>query len=154
MKKKIASLALALTLPVSVMAGDDPREDMIEARQSIMHLYGFSMGTLGAMAKGKIEYDADKASEAAKNLHIATQLSQNSMWAKGTDNSIEDLKDITKAKPDGWAQYEKLAVIGEKFSVAAEKLAAEAGNGLGALRANIGGVGKACKGCHDISKAK
>jgi len=155
MRNKFAAIALTLALPLSAMAdSDDPRVEVIEARQSIMHLYSFSMGTLGAMAKGRMEYDAEKAARAAKNLSLASQIDQSEMWVPGTDNSVEDLKDVTEAKPDGWANYEKVSKINGDFKMAALKLEAEAGKGLGALRGSIGGVGKGCKGCHDITKAK
>jgi len=154
MRTRIGAIALAALFPISSFAVDDAIKDQIEARQSIMNIYGFSMGTLGAMAKGKMDYDAKLASAAAGNLHLASQMDGSMMWAPGTDNSVSELKDLTSAKPEGWSQYEKVSKIGDDFDAAAAKLAAEAGNGLDALRASIGGVGKTCKGCHDITKAK
>jgi cytochrome c556 len=154
MKKIIFTITLSLIFPLSSMAAGDPLEDMIKARQSVMILYGFHMGTLGAMAKGKIEYNAEAAAAAAKNIHLTTQLNTRAMWAPGTDNSVPALKDLTKAKPEAWSEWEKLSKIDSDFKAAAEKLAGTAGNGLDALRADLGAVGKTCKGCHEVAKAK
>jgi len=151
--KRILLTAACCALPLFATAGT-PEEDMIEARQSVMRLYGFSMGTLGAMAKGKMPYDAEKAAAAASNLKLMTQIDGSSMWAPGTDNSVPAFKDLTEAKPDGWKRYPEVSKIDEEFTAAVMKLADSAGNGLDALRADIRGVGKGCKGCHDISKAK
>jgi len=91
-----AACVVALSLAGgSVAAADGPHDKAIKARQAMFQLYSFSIGTLGGMAKGKIEYNAEAA-----------------------------------------------------------VLAAEAGNGLDALRAAIGDVGKSCKGCHDEYRAK
>jgi cytochrome c556 len=154
MKKSFMTFCIAFALPTMSIAADDPVKDIIEARQSVMNLYAYSMGTLGGMAKGKIEYNAEVAAAAAKNLQLVDQLDQASMWPEGSHNGVDAYKDLTKAKPEGWSEYPKLAKISEDLSAAAEKLAANAGNGLDALRANIGAVGKTCKGCHDIAKAK
>ena len=51
------------------MAGeDDPMLKAIKARQAIMVLRSWNAGPLFGMAKGKIEYDAERATTLANNL--------------------------------------------------------------------------------------
>ena len=45
--------------------------------------------------------------------------------------------------------YPAIADAGKAYADAVNALAAEAGNGLDALRATIGDLGASCKGCHD-----
>ena len=66
----------------------------VTARQSLMTLYAFNLGTLGAMAQGNVEYDADAAQAAADNLVKLSSLSVGPMWAAGTD----DMSTCTTAK--------------------------------------------------------
>ncbi len=152
MKRYIAALALTAVLPTASFAADHPHADAIEARQGFMEVLKFNMGILGAMAKGKVDYDAAQASAAANNLAAAAKMENGAMWPEGSDNSNPALKDITEALPEGWSEYAKIAEVQKKWVAATEKLAAAAGTGVGGIRANIGDVGKSCKGCHDIAR--
>jgi len=51
-------MALALG-STDVAAGEFDKQ--IKARQSVMQIYSFNLGQLGAMAKGEIKYDAKLA---------------------------------------------------------------------------------------------
>jgi len=59
----LAGAALTATMVSSASADPTPA---IKARQAQMQLYGFNLGTLGAMAQEKMPYDAAVASVAAK----------------------------------------------------------------------------------------
>lgn len=154
MKKLLATIGIALILPVTAYAVDDAVKDQIETRQAIMSIHGYYMGKLGAMAKGKMPYDAELAARAANNMLATSKIDSQDLWSPGTDNSVPELADLTSAKPEGWSEYEKLSKISTDFNAALADLAANAGTSLDALRGSIGGVGKSCKGCHDIAKAK
>ena len=70
---KFLKIALGTAVLVSGMASvtalaDGHLENAVKARQSVMKLYSFSLGQLGAMAKGEVEYDSAAASAAANNL--------------------------------------------------------------------------------------
>jgi len=139
MKLKLLSVLIASLLILSTTAlAEGPHDKAIKARQSMFQLYSFSTGVLGDMAKGKIEYNAELAQEMADNLNAAANLGQSAFWPAGSDNSNSE-NARTRALPKIW----------ETFPVAAE-----AGNGLDALRSNMGAVGKSCKGCHDTYRAK
>ena len=123
-------------------------QGQIEARQSFMKVYRFNLGILGSMARGDVEYDAGAASAAANNLLAASQMNNSAMWPAGSDMSAPGYEGVTWAKADIWSSSD----IGEKSQAlkdALTEMAAAAGNGLGAVRSNIGNVADGCKGCHE-----
>lgn len=145
----LASVALGVTAAGSFAQEETPFANQIKARQSFMQLYRFNIMTLGGMARGDIEYDADLASGAAGNMLAASKMSNGPMWPAGSDSSAPGLAGVTAAKADIWAN---MSMVGEKsqaLSAALEAMAAVAGDGLGAVRANMGAVGDGCSGCHD-----
>lgn len=145
----LVSISLISATPI-VSAGEFDKQ--IEARQAIFKLYSYNMGILGAMAKGKTEYNADTAAEAAKNLSSLSKLGQTTLWPAGSDNSNSDNK--TRALPAIWESYPEIL---EKFTAmqeAAAALEAEAGNGLDAMKAKIGEANDGCKSCHRGFRAR
>ena len=153
-KKKLLSLAVfALAAAAYAHAADeDPNLALIEARQADMELRGFSAAPLFDMAKGKIPYDAEQASKLANNLKILTGLEVGAAWAPGTGNDKYPGK--TEALPEIWSTYPKVAEKGKTYKAAVDELVAVAGEGLDPLRSKIGGLGEACKGCHDDFREK
>ncbi len=135
------------------VAEDGPHDKAIKARQSMFQLYSYSMGILGGMAKGKIEYNADIAAEMASNLDAAANLGQSTFWPAGSDNSNAE-NATTRALPALWETYPAVVEKGDDLKTATAALAANAGNGLDALKSSMGDVGKSCKGCHDKFRAK
>jgi cytochrome c556 len=143
-------LTVALAAPLSA-ANKDPNLKAIKARQSDMQLRSFNAGPLFGMAKGKIPYDAELASTLANNLKLLATMNHGRAWPKG---SGMDNYDESDAKPEIWSTYPKVAEAGKKYATAVNELASAAGDGLEALRANIGALGKGCKGCHDDFRKK
>lgn len=151
-------LSIPLVFVLSVLAsmttladghGDDyPFKKEIQGRMGVMNLYSYYLGELGAMAKGDAPYDAEAASRAANNLLSMAKLDNTTMWPQGSDNSVAALKNKTRAKPEAWTTFPEVAEKHKAFITAATTMAAEAGNGLDAVKANIGAIGKSCKGCH------
>jgi len=152
--KKTLLVALATTVLGVTAAGtfaqdETPFANQIKARQSFMQVYRFNLMMLGAMARGDMEYDAELASNSANNLLAASKMSNGPMWPAGSDSSAPGLAGVTAAKADIWAEN---SMVGEKhqaLTAALEAMAAAAGDGLGAVRANMGAVGDGCSGCHD-----
>jgi len=142
----LAGLVLASQ---SFADGDDPNLDLIKARQGEMELRAYFIGPLVAMAKGEMEYDADLAAGLVSSLKLLTKLDRgmDRAWAPGTGNNNYPRK--TAALPAIWTTYPEFAEHGKKYKTALEALASTAGNSLDDLRANLGSVGKTCKGCHD-----
>ena len=140
---------LFLISSVHVLAEDFPFKKQIKARQAFMQIYAYNLGLLGAMAKGEAEYDAEVASGAAKNLLSLVQMNNSTMWPQGSGADGDGLAGKTRAKGEIWGNFPE---VGEKHKALADalgKMAGEAGNGLDAVKANMGAVGKGCKGCHE-----
>jgi cytochrome c556 len=125
----------------------------IEARQSLMTLYKFNLGVLGAMARERTPYDADTAKAAADNMLAISNMKNGAMWPAGSDMSAEGYEGETWAKPENWSNYAEVSEKAAAMNEALEALAAEAGTGLDGVRSNLGAVGNACKGCHESFRA-
>ena len=146
-----AAVTLALgTCSVAALAADEyPFKAEIKARQSFMQIYAFNLGLLGAMAKGEAEYNAELAAAAANNLLAAARMNNSAMWPAGSDSSVAELADKTRAKPENWTTWPKSSEKHQALTDALTEMAAQADSGLDAVKANIGAVGKGCKGCHE-----
>ena len=148
--KAVLLFTLAGILPFAYAEENDvPFASQINARQSVMTLYGYNLGLLGAMAKGTMPYDAKIATEAAQNLLSVSQMKNSTMWPAGSDIDAPGLANKTGAKANLWSSFPE---VGEKHQALTENLtnmSLVAGDGVEAIRANIGSVGKACKACHE-----
>ena len=132
-------------------------EAAIRARQSIMRVMALNFGPIAQMAQGKIAFN--------KEVFVADALRLESVWAMnvarffpaGSDKPVEGSKiaGFTRAKPDIWSEPDKFKQAQNGLTEAVSKLAAAAKSGdEAAMKAAAGGVGKACKGCHDDFRAK
>jgi cytochrome c556 len=98
-------------------------------------------GRLGAMANGRIPFDAKVAAE---NADIVAELAK-LPWAGFTGGA-----ESPKAKAEIWKEAAKFKEHGDKMIAETAKLAtaAKAGN-LDALKAAFGPTAATCKACHD-----
>ncbi len=149
---KVGLFAIGLSLSLPGLAAKDPKKGAIKARQGEMQLRAYFAGPLFAMAKGKMEYDAAKASMLADNLVKLLDIDIRSSWVKGTDN--ENYPDDTTTLPKLWTTYPEIGKYGKKYATAVRELAAVAGQGEAQLKSKIGALGKSCKGCHDDFREK
>ena len=156
MKKFISGVLGTAFVAVSLMSGtamaDGHLEKAIKARQAQMTLYSFNLGVLGAMAKGKADYDAKIASGAAANLLAAAKLDASQMWPKGTDSVA--MPDMTRALPDIWTTYPKVAEKQKALVEALEAMNSMAGKDLVSLQGAMKAVGGGCGGCHKPFRAE
>lgn len=150
--KTIAALVLAASaaaLSTPALAQFAKPEDAIKYRQSALTVMAAHFGRLGAMANGKVAFDAKQAAENAAIVESMSKLP----WAafgEGTDKGGN-----TKALPEVWKEQAKFKEASEKLMAEATKLNAAAKVGtLDSLKGVFGNVGAACKGCHDSFKAK
>jgi len=141
------------TLSYAIAADKGPHDSAIKGRQAMFQTYQFNIGILSAMAKGKTEYNAEIASDAAANLAAAANFAQSSMWPAGSDNETEG-NAKNRALPAIWETFPAIVEKAEALKESSAVLAAEAGGGLEALQGAIGDVGNSCKGCHDDFRAK
>ena len=137
----VAIAGLVAALPAAAQFAKP--EDAIKYRQSVMFLQGQHLGRLGAMANGRVPFDAKVAVDNADVLLTITKLPF-AAFVDGTD------KGNTRAKPEIWAEKDKFMAAGTKMQEEVVKLNAAAKSGsIDQLKAAVGEVGKACKGCHD-----
>lgn len=137
----VATVALAAALPAS--AQFQKPEDAVKYRQSALFVMAQHFGRIGAMANGRVPYDAKVAADNAEIVADMAKLP----WAgfgPGTDKISQ------KAKPEIWTEQAKFKEHADKLVAETAKLAAAAKtNNLDNLKAAFGPAANTCKACHD-----
>lgn len=147
----LSTVAVAATLFATTASAQDAAvKGAITARQSLMKLYAFNLGTLGAMAQGKMDYDAEAASAAASNLAKLTTLNGRALWVPGSDNMSAE---GTRALPAIWESGSDIGAKAATMREAAAAMDAAAGGGLDSLKGAMGALGGACGDCHKAYRA-
>lgn len=147
----LAATVAAICVAGGVAPAVADSEQTVKARQGLMELYAHNLGTLGAMAKGAVDYDADAAAAAAANLAALANMNQGTLWAADTDT----MSVITSnAKPELWENLADAIAKADALAQASTQLAAVAGDSLDALRGGIAPVGQACGACHKAYRQK
>ncbi len=139
-------LAVLSVVIFSGGASAQDAEGAVKARKALMQVYSHYLGTLGGMAKGEIEYDAEAAGAAAASLAALSGLDQSNLWPQGSDNVA--LGEATRALPAIWTTYPAVTESGEAFGKAAAAMAEVAGTDLASLQAAMKDLGASCGGCH------
>lgn len=138
----VAAAALLCSVPAAAQFAKT--EDAIKYRQGALFVLGQHFSRLGAMANGRVPFDATAA---AANADIVVALAQ-LPWAgfgPGTEKGAS-----TKADPEIWVQPEKFKAASDKMQAEVAKLAAAAKTGnLDNLKAAFGPTAASCKACHD-----
>jgi cytochrome c556 len=138
-----AAAVAALTTALPATAQFAKPEDAIKYRKAAFNVMASHFGRVGAMANGKVPFDAKVAQD---NAEIATMLSRlpYTAFVEGTD------KGETKAKPEVWSENEKFKTAAAKMQEEMGKLnaATKTGN-IDTIKAAFGPVGQSCKACHD-----
>lgn len=142
--KALSSLALAAVVATAALPASAQfakSEDAIKYRQSTLSVLGTHFGRLGAMANGKLPFDAKAAQESAEIVAFMSKLPW-AGFAAGTEGG--------KAKPEVWKEQAKFHDLSGKMQAEAVKLdaAAKTGN-LDNLKAAFGPAANSCKSCHD-----
>ena len=139
----IAAAVVGATLALPAAAQFQKPEDAIKYRKAAFSVMATHFGRLGAMANGRIPFDAKAA---ADNADIALTMSKLPYVAftEGSD------KGDTKAKPEIWTEGDKFRASAAKMQEEMVKLnaAAKTGN-VDSLKAAFGPTAAACKACHD-----
>lgn len=148
-KKLIGFLSLiVLGAPLSAAnVYADKAEDAIQYRQSIFTAFRWHFGAMGAMVRGKADYNAEQFAHHATQLAALTRMPKEG-FIEGSDFGDTDAKDEL---------WENLSDVNQRFdqlSQDADKLVAVSKGSLDEARAAFGAVGKSCKGCHDKYRAE
>ena len=144
--KSFVSLALAaaaVSLAIPAQAQFAKPEDAIKYRKNALYVMSTHFGRVGAMANGRIPFDA---AAAASNAALAETMSKLPYVAfiEGSD------KGDTRAQPAVWTDRAKFNAAAEKMQTEMSKLAVVAkGGNIDAIKAQVGVTGGACKACHD-----
>ena len=118
-------------------------EDAIKYRKAGFNIMAAHFGRLGAMAQGKVPFDAKVAAENADVLAVVAKLPLTA-FVEGSD------KGETRAKPEIWKEAAKFKEAADKNQAEMAKLVAAAKTGnLDNLKAAFGSAAPTCKACHD-----
>lgn len=139
-----AVLLSAATLALPAAAQFAKAEDAVKYRQSAFSLLGHHFSRLGAMANGKMPFDATVAAADGEVIAAVAKLPLTGFVA-GSDKAGN-----TKAKPSIWQEEAKFKEMGDKMVAELGKLstAAKSGN-LDQIKAAFGPAAQSCKACHD-----
>jgi cytochrome c556 len=145
----ITAAAALLSLAAPASAQFAKPEDAIKYRQSAFSVMGTHFGRLGAMANGKVPFDAKIAADNAAVVAAMTKLP----WAAFGPGP--DKGDASKSKPQVWTEQAKFKEGADKLLAESAKLdaAAKTGN-LDALKAAFTATAGTCKSCHDSFRNK
>jgi len=149
--KKLTRLTMAIAVAaaaIPAMAQFQKPDDAVKYRQNAFYVMSQHFARLGAMANGKVPFDAKAAAENAAIVETLSKLP----WA-GFMSGTESLK--SNAKPEVWTEKAKFDQGAEKMRGEVTKLAAASKMGnVDALKAAFGETASTCKACHDSYKMK
>lgn len=137
----LAALAAALALPAAAQFAKP--EDAVKYRKAALTVIGTHFSRVGAMASGRVPFDAKVAAE---NVELVAEMAKLpwTAFGEGTD------KGETRAKPEIWKESGKFKEAADKFQAETVKLQAAAKTGnLDAIKTAFGATGASCKACHD-----
>ena len=139
----IAAAALITSLSAPALAQFQKPEDAVKYRKAALTVMGTHFGRIGAMANGRVPFDAAAADNSAAIVQTMSALPWEGFVA-GTD------KGETRALPEIWTEQAEFKKGAEKLQAETAKLSAAAKTGdLDAVKAAFGAVGQSCKACHD-----
>jgi cytochrome c556 len=138
----VAALALVTALPAA--AQFQKPEDAVKYRQSAFTVMANHFGRIGAMANGRVPFDAATA-QANADIVVAMSKLPYTAFGEGTDKVGN-----TRALPEVWSKRADFDAGAKKMQEEVVKLqtATKTGN-LDQIKAAFGDAGKSCKACHD-----
>ncbi len=138
-----AAMSCGALLAMPAAAQFAKPEDAVKYRKGAFTVMAAHFGRIGAMANGRVPFDAKVAAENAELVATLSKLPFDG-FGPGTD------KGETRAKPEIWSEQDKFKAAAAKLQEETAKLnaAAKSGN-ADAVKTAFGEVGKACKACHD-----
>jgi len=145
----IVGIALIVSGAVSAELSPEQAERAVETRQSVLHLMGWNMAPLGAMARGRIDFDVARVQTNADRLLALSKMMGDSFSADTRANDVN-----TEALAVIWEQPDDFAEKIEATIVASQGLVDAAATGEeGTIRQAIGNLGSSCGSCHDDFRA-
>ena len=143
-----AVVAIALGVAAGAALAQVKPEILVKQRQSVMTLQGKYFGPLAAMAQGKAPYNPEIVQRNASYLEVLTKMPWDAF-----DPSTKDVK--SAALPEVYTNQAKFKEAADRLQSEASRLAQVSQSGdEGAVKAQIGALGKACGGCHENFRQK
>ena len=151
--KKLVKLSICLVFVAVAVGGAYAKfaksEDAIKYRKAVMFLIGQHFGRMGAVVKGKADYDQQAFTRNAMVMEALSHLPWEASMVPGTDKGDTTLNAAVFAKQD------EFKAGAQAFETGAAKLVSVSQSGdLGAIKTQFGEVAKSCKGCHDKFRTK
>ena len=142
-----AATLLAFVAPASAQFAKP--EDAVKYRQSALSVMGTHFGRLGAMANGKVPFDAKVAAENAELVAVMAKLP----WAGFGPGTDKDPRSTSMSEV--WTEQAKFKGASDKLIAESTKLAAASKTGnLDALKTSFAATAETCKACHDAFRNK
>ena len=147
-KTTLAILGITLSALGGTAFAQAKPDVLVKQRQAAMTLIGKYWGPVNGMAQGKVPFDAKIVQRNAGYLDALSEMP----W-DGFDPSTKGEK--SRALPAIWEQPGKVKEAISRFQSEVDKLNQVAkGGDEGAIKTQIGAVGKACANCHDNFRQK
>ena len=151
MKRKLLAATVIASFGAAWVVGAVAQvkpEILVKQRQAAMTLQGKYFGPLAGMAQGKLPYDANIVQRNAGYLDVLDRMP----W-DGFDPSTKNVK--SAALPAIWSEPAKFKEAQERLQSEVSRLVSVSkGGDEGAVKAQIGAVGKACGNCHENFREK
>ena len=147
MKKLLIALTTTLVLAPNVYANNFKDTDhAIDYRKSAFGLIAYNFGDMGAMLKGKKDFDAAVFASRATNVAALSKIPHEGFIAGSDKGDTDALAKIWTDKADFDSKMTQFQENAAKLAVAAP------GSDLGQIKDAFGNTGQSCKGCHDVYK--
>ena len=140
----VAATAASLLSALPAAAQFQKPEDAVKYRKAGMTMMGAHFGRIGAMAQGRVPFDANVA---AANAELVVTMSKLPFAG-----FVEGTSGTEKGQPNAkvWSDRAGFDAGAKKMQDEVVKLAAAARtNTLEALKTAFGAAGGTCKACHD-----
>ena len=149
MISKLAQLVAvcALLFTPLALSAHQGATGVVKERMDLMKTQKEAMKVIGAMAKGKVPFDAAKASTAAQEIET-TAAKIPELFPEGTTGHPSE------AKPEIWMQWDKFTADAEGLETAAATLKMALEGEAPEWKAKFKGVIDACKACHKTFRAE
>jgi cytochrome c556 len=150
MKKLIVSAALGSLILASTAGAQqrDPIADQIDYRQSVYTLVAAHFGPIGAMMRGRADFDLAALQSNANTLAAITPLALNAFTLESHGENSDALPGIWENRADFDEKMNNL-----QMGMAGLAEAAQTATGIDDMKEAFGNVGGTCKACHDEYRA-
>jgi cytochrome c556 len=143
------AVAIAMTTAAHAQGAPSKAEQTLKFRKALYQVIAWNFGPMGAMAQGKIPYDAKEFATRAERVAALTPMLGEAypLESKGVAN--------TKLKPEAWENRADFdAKLKDLIDRSAALATAARTEDFAKSKAAFFETGNACKACHDKYRAE